>query len=59
MNRATAHATVSESSLPRVRERRMKSAALRLAIGEIDGEEPVRALETLELHLATLGELGS
>lgn len=42
-----------------VRECRLKSDALRLTIGEVDGEEPVRAIETLELHLATLGELDS
>ena len=44
---------------PSVRECRLKSDALRLTIGEVDGEEPVRAIETLELHLATLGELDS
>jgi hypothetical protein len=44
---------------PSVRECRLKSDALRLTICEVDGEEPVRAIETLELHLATLGELDS
>ena len=44
---------------PTLRECRLKSDALRLTIGEVDGEEPVRAIETLELHLATLGELDS
>jgi len=37
----------------------LKSDALRLTIGEVDGEEPVHAIETLELHLPTLGELDS
>ena len=33
-----------------VRECRLTSDALGLTIGEVDGEEPVRAIETLELH---------
>ena len=37
----------------------LEDDALRLTICEVDGEEPVRAIETLELHLATLGELDS
>ena len=28
-----------------------------LLIGEVDGEEPVRSVEALELYLAALGEL--
>lgn len=44
---------------PSVRECRLKSDALRLTICEVDGEEPVRAIETLELHLTTLSELDS
>ena len=50
---------VTGLACPSVRECRLKSDALRLTIGEIDGEEPVRAIETLELHLATLRELDS
>jgi hypothetical protein len=44
-----------------IEERELEAGghALRLTIGEVDGEEPVRAIETLELHLATLGELDS
>ena len=42
-----------------VRECRLKSDALRLTICEVDGEEPVRAIETLELYLTTLSELDS
>ena len=59
-NRAQWH-SADETSLacPSVRECRLKSDALRLTICEVDGEEPVRAIETLELHLATLGELDS
>jgi hypothetical protein len=49
----------THSACPSVRECRLKSDALRLTICEVDGEEPVRAIETLELHLATLGELDS
>src|SRR5262245_45539864 len=30
-----------------------------LRIGEVDGEEPMRAVETLELYLAALGEFDS
>lgn len=42
-----------------VRECPLKSDALRLTICEVDGEEPVRAIETLELHLTTLSKLDS
>ena len=47
---------VDSLGCPSVRECLLKSDAFRLTIGEVDGEEPVRAIETLELHLATLGE---
>ena len=32
------------------------SGIQRLLIGEVDGEEPMRSVETLELYVATLGE---
>jgi len=37
----------------------LSNDAVRLTIGEVDGEEPVHAIETLELHVPTLGELDS
>lgn len=32
------------------------SGTERLLVGEVDGEEPMRSVETLELYLTTLGE---
>ena len=37
----------STLACPSVRECLLKSDAFRLTIGEVDGEEPVRAIETL------------